>query len=319
MRRGRRSRIDYPVPPASEITPKNLAVSRRKVLTTGATLFGGAMAAPLLRATADDWKARIQAAEKTDFKVDDDPTPRQRATSYNNFFEFGTRKEQPYMRAHRMETDPWSVTIAGEVERPGEYALEDILAPHDFEQRIYRHRCVEAWSKVIPWIGFPLGDLIERFEPTSRAKYVAFETLVDEDVMPGVARGILDWPYREALTIEEAVHPLTLLAVGMYDDVMPPQCGAPLRLVVPWKYGYKGIKSIVRIEFTEERPECLWELEQPEEYGWYGNVNPNVDHPRWDQSRERRIGELGRRETELYNGYAELVADLYPEGPDAYW
>ena len=314
------ARERYPQPAPSEITPKAVYLERRRFLAGGAALaLGAAFTAISRNGEAKEWRGRLAGAPTGPFTTDEALTPRQNATSYNNFYEFGTRKTDPFQRARRMSTDPWSVTIEGEIDRPGVYPLEDLLAGLSFEERIYRLRCVEAWSMVIPWIGFPLADLIRRVEPTSRAKYVAFETLADPEVMPGVARGILDWPYRDALRIDEATHPLTILAVGMYDDPLPPQNGAPLRLVVPWKYGFKSVKSIVAIRFTEERPICLWEEHAPREYGWYANVNPNVAHPRWDQSRERRIGELGRRGTLLYNGYAEEVAHLYPGDPNDYW
>ena len=232
-------------------------------------------------------------------------------TTYNNFYEFGTDKASPAELAGRLTTDPWSVTIDGEVARPGTYALEDILKPHALEERIYRLRCVERWSMVIPWIGFPLAELIKRFEPTSRAKYVEFTTLYRPEEMPGQRRAVLDWPYVEGLRLDEAMHPLTLLAVGLYGEVLPNQNGAPLRLVVPWKYGFKSIKSIVRIRFTERMPQTTWHKAAPHEYGFYANVNPAVDHPRWSQKRERRIGEFRKRRTLPFNGYAEQVAHLY--------
>lgn len=315
-------RFTYPKPRPSEITPESLYRDRRRFLAGSTALAVGAVTAPLLRASEDDWRSRLGDPLESEWRspeLKDELTSLQDIRTYNNFWEFGSSKTDPYQRARRMEIDPWSVRVEGECERPGTYALEDFLAPHDFEERIYRLRCVEAWSMVIPWIGFPLGDALKRFEPTSRAKYVAFETHVDEEAMPGVQRGLLDFPYRDALRIDEAVHPLTILAVGLYNDPLPPQNGAPLRLVVPWKYGYKSVKSIVGIRFSEERPPCLWEEEQPEEYGWYANVNPDIDHPRWNQARERRIGERGRRRTELYNGYAEEVAHLYPGDPGDYW
>jgi sulfoxide reductase catalytic subunit YedY len=203
------------------------------------------------------------------------------------------------------------VAIEGEVAKPGVVPIEDLLRPHPLEERIYRLRCVEAWSMVIPWVGFPLGALLRRLEPTSRAKYVAFETLFDPEQMPGQRRGVLDWPYREGLRIDEAMHPLAILAVGMYGEVLPNQNGAPLRLVVPWKYGFKSVKSIVRIRLQEEQPYTTWSASAPDEYGFYANVNPEVDHPRWSQRRERRIGELAKRDTLFLNGYAEHVGSLY--------
>ncbi|NQD38933.1 protein-methionine-sulfoxide reductase catalytic subunit MsrP [Permianibacter sp. IMCC34836] len=243
-------------------------------------------------------------------------------TSYNNFYEFGLDKADPAKNAGRLKTAPWSVVIEGEVNKPGRYDLEDLLKGVELEERIYRMRCVEAWSMVIPWIGFPLASLIKRFEPTSKAKYVAFQTLHDPQQMPGQKPGFLgfsslDWPYVEGLRMDEAMHPLTLLAVGLYGKTLLPQNGAPLRLVVPWKYGFKGIKSIVRIRFQESQPATSWNRSAPGEYGFYANVNPAVDHPRWSQARERRIysgslfGGVERIETLPFNGYAEQVAGLY--------
>jgi len=245
------------------------------------------------------------------FSTDEEPTAWESATTYNNFYEFGTDKTDPSERAGRLETEPWSVVFEGELAKPGRMGLEDVLRPHDLEERIYRLRCVEAWSMVIPWVGFPLGALLRRFEPTSKAKYVAFRTLHDPEQMPGQRRPVLDWPYREGLRMDEAMHPLTLLVVGMYGRELPNQNGAPLRLVVPWKYGFKSIKSIVGIRLQEEQPETSWNQAAPREYGFYANVNPEVDHPRWSQARERRIGEWTKRPTLPFNGYADRVGDLY--------
>jgi sulfoxide reductase catalytic subunit YedY len=235
-------------------------------------------------------------------------------TGYNNFYEFGTGKDDPARHAGSLRPRPWSVVVDGECELNGRYALEDLLKPHALEERIYRLRCVEAWSMVIPWIGFPLGELVKRFKPTSRAKYVEFTTLMDPRQMPGQRFAVLDWPYVEGLRMDEAMHPLAILAVGLYGQVLPNQNGAPLRLVVPWKYGFKSIKSIVRIRFTERMPATSWALSAPREYGFYANVNPEVDHPRWSQERERRIGSgslLSRQPTRKFNGYANEVASLY--------
>jgi sulfoxide reductase catalytic subunit YedY len=235
-------------------------------------------------------------------------------TTYNNYYEFGTGKSDPAANAHTLKTDPWSVQVTGEAARTGTYTLEDILAPHALEERIYRLRCVEAWSMVIPWVGFQLGDLLKRFEPTSQAKYVQFFTLADREQMPGVRYPVLDWPYREGLTIEEAMHPLAFVAVGLYGKVLPNQNGAPLRTVIPWKYGFKSGKSIVRIHFTDRQPQTSWNMAAPQEYGFYSNVNPEVDHPRWSQATERRLGGglfSPRIPTLMFNGYAEQVADLY--------
>jgi sulfoxide reductase catalytic subunit YedY len=245
------------------------------------------------------------------FRVDDEPTPKKSATSYNNFYEFGTDKSDPSRYAGSLQTRPWSVAIEGAVEKPGSIGIEDLIRPFELEERIYRLRCVEAWSMVIPWVGVPLASVLSRFGPTSDARYVAFETLLDPEQMPGQRRRILDWPYREGLRIDEAMNPLTLLAVGMYGEVMPNQNGAPIRLVVPWKYGFKSIKSIVRIRLQKDQPKTSWNEENPREYGFYSNVNPEVDHPRWSQARERRIGDFLKRPTLPFNGYADEVASLY--------
>ncbi|MDE1463189.1 protein-methionine-sulfoxide reductase catalytic subunit MsrP [Spartinivicinus poritis] len=244
-------------------------------------------------------------------------TPYEDVTRYNNFYEFGTKKGDPAKHAGSLITDPWSVTIDGEVEKPGTYTLEDILKPHDFEERIYRLRCVEAWSMVVPWVGFQLGDLLKHFNPTSKAKYVAFTTLNDPEQMPGLKLPFssIEWPYVEGLRIDEAMNPLTLIGVGLYGKTMPPQNGAPLRLVVPWKYGFKSIKSIIKISLVEKEPPTTWNKSAPNEYGFYSNVNPNVSHPRWSQKRERRLPSSlfnpNYVETQLFNGYAEQVAHLY--------
>ena len=245
------------------------------------------------------------------FRALDEQTPYKDATRYNNFYEFGTDKGDPVANAGSLRTRPWSVAIEGEVGRPGSIGLEDLLKPHALEERIYRLRCVEAWSMVIPWVGIPLGDILKRFEPTSKAKFVGFETLYDPEQMPGQRRSVLRWPYVEGLRIDEATHPLAILAVGMYGEELPPQNGAPLRLVVPWKYGFKSIKSIVRIRLQETMPATSWNLSAPDEYGFYANVNPDVSHPRWSQARERRIGEFRKRKTLPFNGYGEEVASLY--------
>jgi sulfoxide reductase catalytic subunit YedY len=245
------------------------------------------------------------------YRVAEEMTSRENATSYNNFWELGPDKDDPARNASALRTKPWSVSIEGEVGKPGVIALEDLLAPHALEERIYRLRCVEAWSMVVPWVGIPLADILKRFEPTSQARHVAFETLYDPEHLPGQRRKILDWPYREGLRIDEATHPLCILAVGMYGEVLPGQNGAPLRLVVPWKYGFKSIKSIVKIRLQKEPPRTTWSEQAPHEYGYFANVNPKVDHPRWSQARERRLGEWGKRDTLPFNGYADQVASLY--------
>jgi sulfoxide reductase catalytic subunit YedY len=238
-------------------------------------------------------------------------TPWNDVTTYNNFYEFGLGKADPAANAGSLKTRPWTVTIEGEITKPQVIDIETLLRWFPLEERVYRMRCVEAWSMVIPWLGFSLKSLLERALPTSRAKYVAFTTLHDPDQMPGQTRPVLDWPYVEGLRLDEAMNPLTLLAAGLYGKTLPNQNGAPLRLVVPWKYGFKGIKSIVKIRLTADQPPTTWSLSAPEEYGFYANVNPEVDHPRWSQATERRIGELGRRPTLPFNGYADAVASLY--------
>ncbi len=235
----------------------------------------------------------------------------QDVTTYNNFYEFGTGKDDPARNAHTLRPRPWSIAVEGHVAKPGVYDLEDFLASHAVEDRVYRLRCVEAWSMVVPWRGVPLADVVRRVQPTSRAKYVEMTTLLDEEQMPGQRRRVLDWPYVEALRLDEAMHPLALLATGLYGRDLPNQNGAPLRLVVPWKYGFKSVKSIVRFRFVEELPGTTWAVSAPREYGFYANVNPEVDHPRWSQARERRLGEFRRRPTLMFNGYGDEVGHLY--------
>jgi sulfoxide reductase catalytic subunit YedY len=297
--------------PAREITPPAL-VLRRREFVQAAGLALAAAALPQAACGAETPPARALAVRPGPFSTDEEKTPYEDATRYNNFYELGTEKGDPARNAGRLRTRPWSVAIEGEVAKPGTVPLEDLLRPHPLEERVYRLRCVEAWSMVIPWVGFPLGALLSRFEPTSRAKFVAFEAVLDPENLPGQRRAILDWPYVEGLRMDEAMHPLAILAVGMYGRELPNQNGAPLRLVVPWKYGFKSIKSIVRIRLVESQPATTWNLSAPHEYGFYSNVNPEVDHPRWSQKRERRIGELARRPTLPFNGYAEQVAGLYP-------
>ncbi|HJS48052.1 MAG TPA: protein-methionine-sulfoxide reductase catalytic subunit MsrP, partial [Gemmatimonadales bacterium] len=238
-------------------------------------------------------------------------TPYEDVTGYNNFYEFGTSKDDPKRNAHTLRPRPWTVEVAGEVKRPARYALDDLLSPHTPVERTYRMRCVEGWSMVIPWLGIPLRDVIARLEPTSRAKYVEFTTLHDPEQMPGQRSRVLPWPYVEGLRMDEAMHPLTLLVTGLYGKPLPNQNGAPLRLAIPWKYGFKGAKSLVRIRFAERQPRNTWNVAAPDEYGFYANVNPGVDHPRWSQRTERRIGEFRRRPTLPFNGYADQVASLY--------
>lgn len=282
-----------------DVTPEHLYLNRRTLLASGGALAAGAA-----------WPAHAQADEL-------EPNSWEEITSYNNFYEFGTGKTDPRDNAGQLTTSPWSVEIDGMVDKPGTFAFEDILSQMDVEERIYRLRCVEAWSMVVPWQGFELADLIALAGPKPRAEFVAFQTLLRPEEMPGQNYPILDWPYVEGLRMDEALHPLTIMATGLYDKPLPNQNGAPMRLVVPWKYGFKSIKSIVRITLTDEMPPTTWNKSGPEEYGFYANVNPNVDHPRWSQATERRIGGglFSRRiDTQLFNGYDE-VASLY-EGMD---
>jgi len=297
----------------SEVTDEGLYISRRRFIRSAATAGVGiglvATASPLLSCGSD--RTAIADDSMGEASQDDELTPYEDVTTYNNFYEFGTGKGDPAKNAHTLRTRPWTVSVEGECGKPGVYDIEDILRRYPAEERIYRLRCVEAWSMVIPWMGFALGDFIKDLEPTSRAKYVEFKTLHDVEQMPGQRRGVLDWPYVEGLRMDEAVHPLTLFAVGLYGKVLPNQNGAPIRLVVPWKYGFKSIKSIVGMRFVSEMPMTTWAVTAPSEYGFYANVNPDVDHPRWSQARERRLGELRRRATLPFNGYAEQVGSLY--------
>ena len=315
---------------SSEITPYRVYLNRRHFIGRSAKAAAAAALMPgLLSACDENAQARPATGrgesaragtnrldQERDWasvrsELDESLTPYEDVTGYNNFYEFGTGKEDPARYAGSLVTRPWSVEVAGEVERPAVYDLDDLLAPHTAEERVYRLRCVEAWSMVIPWTGIPLADVIRRLEPTSKARYVEFTTLLDPEQMPGQRRRVLDWPYVEGLRMDEAMHPLTLLATGVYGRDLPNQNGAPLRLVVPWKYGFKSIKSIVKIRFVEDMPGTSWAVSAPREYGFFANVNPEVDHPRWSQARERRLGEFRRRPTIAFNGYAEQVGDLY--------
>jgi methionine sulfoxide reductase catalytic subunit len=281
----------------SAVTPESLYLNRRAFVAAAGGVALGALLPPGLRLPR----------QSGDLK----PTPYDAVTTYNNYYEFGTDKASPARLAGSLKTSPWSVEIAGEVKRSGRVAFEDLVRPYPAQERIYRHRCVEGWSMVVPWLGFPLGDLIRRLEPTSRAKFVEFTTLEDPAQMPGLRSDVLPWPYVEGLRMDEAMHPLTLLATGLYGKPLPNQNGAPLRLVVPWKYGFKGGKAIVRIRFMESQPATTWSVAVPNEYGFYANVNPQVDHPRWSQARERPIGGFFKQDTLMFNGYADQVARLY--------
>lgn len=296
----------------SQVTDESLYRDRRRFLQASASLTAMSLA-PSLSMWPAIGSASIDFNKigKSDFSIDEETTPYDAVTSYNNFYELGLDKGDPKRNAQHLKVKPWSVKVEGECEKPGEYNLEDFISPGKVEERIYRLRCVEAWSMVIPWVGVELGPILKRFQPTSKAKFVQFKTILDPDNLPGQKRAVLEWPYREGLRIDEAMHPLALLAVGLYGKEMPNQNGAPLRLVMPWKYGFKSIKSIVSIEFTEEQPATSWNIAGPREYGFYSNVNPEVDHPRWSQKRERRIGEFLKRETLPFNGYADEVASMY--------
>ncbi len=288
--------------PSSEITDERLYVNRRAFLTTSGRVGVAAATGAL---------PGCLKASPSDAEADDKLTPYKDVTTYNNYYEFGTGKEDPARNAGSFRPRPWSVAVEGLVKKPAVYNLEDILRPVTQQERIYRLRCVEGWSMVIPWLGFPLSALISRVEPTSQAKFVEFTTLHDPRRMPGQRRPVLDWPYTEGLRLDEAMHPLTILATGLYGKALPNQNGAPLRLVVPWKYGFKSIKGIVKMRFTDRPPATAWNKAAPSEYGFYSNVNPEVDHPRWSQSKERRIGEFLRRRTLMFNGYGDQVARLY--------
>lgn len=299
----------------SEITDQKVYEGRRDFIKkmgigTAAILAGANMSFAEAKAEAK----RYPNLPKSPFSTTDKLTDFSDISSYNNFYEFGTGKSDPAKRATNFKTEPWSIAIEGEVEKPGVYHLEDFIKPHALEERIYRFRCVEGWSMVIPWVGFPLADMIKHFKPTSKAKYVEFVTLYDKERMPGQVLRVLPWPYTEGLRMDEAMNPLTLMAVGLYGNDLPNQNGAPIRLVVPWKYGFKNIKSIVKMRFTEHQPTSTWNKVGPKEYGFYSNVNPEVDHPRWSQKTERRIGDpfwAPKVKTEKFNGYGEQVAHLY--------
>jgi sulfoxide reductase catalytic subunit YedY len=276
----------------SDVTPKELYLNRRSFLAAMAGV-------------------KLNGVTKSKFSTDEKQTPYNSVTTYNNFYEFGTAKEQPAELAKNFKTTPWTVSIEGDVAKPRTLDLDAIFKVAPLEERIYRHRCVEAWSIVVPWVGFPLAELVKMAQPTSKAKYVAFQSFYDPKQMPQARYGGIPFPYVEGLRMDEAMNPLTLIAVGLYGETLPNQNGAPLRLVVPWKYGFKSIKSIVKIRFTEKEPPTTWSISGPSEYGFYSNVNPGVDHPRWSQAKERRLGEFSKRDTLMFNGYGDLVAGMY--------
>ena len=302
--------------PQSQVTPKSVYLDRRRflglgALGAGALLLGGKGA---LAAGSPAHGTKLPAVKPNPkFDTDEKKTPFEKIAGYNNFYEFGLDKEDPAENAHTLKTRPWTVSVGGECKKPQKFGIEELLKAFPIEERVYRMRCVEAWSMVIPWDGFMLGDLLKKVEPTSKAKYVALESLADPETMPGVKHGAgISFPYVEGLRLDEAMHPLALLAVGLYGEELPKQDGAPIRLVTPWKYGFKGIKSIVKITLQETQPATTWgQYGGGSEYGFYANVNPEVDHPRWSQASERRIGEFLKRKTLLFNGYASEVASLY--------
>lgn len=286
--------------PYSQVTPKSVYVNRRRFLAAGlGALFPAAAS------------AKLEGIRKSAFSTSEKVTPYDVTTTYNNFYEFGTDKDQPAKLAKNFRTRPWTISVEGAAAKPRTFDIDEVLKLAPLEERIYRMRCVEGWSIVVPWVGFPLKALLERVEPTGKAKYVAFQSLYDPKQMPQGRFAGIDLPYVEGLRLDEAMHPLTILSVGIYGEVLPNQNGAPVRLVVPWKYGFKGIKSIVRIRLVEKRPSSTWNISNPQEYGFYSNVNPQVDHPRWSQAKERRLGEFLKRDTLMFNGYGEQVASLY--------
>jgi sulfoxide reductase catalytic subunit YedY len=301
--------------PSSAITDERLYLDRRQFMRSASAVVAGAAALTVVPGSPAvglaDAQTPLENIKKSPFSTDEKVNPLNDIGGYNNFYEFGTSKGDPAENAGKLKTYPWTVKIDGLVNKPGDYHIEDLLKQFPLEERIYRLRCVEAWSMVIPWIGFPLGELLKRVEPTSKAKYVAFTTLLRPAEMVGQREASLDWPYVEGLRLDEAMHPLAILAVGLYGKTLLNQNGAPIRLVVPWKYGFKSIKSIVRIQLTEKQPPTSWNISNSREYGFYSNVNPEVDHPRWTQARERRLGEFLRRPTLMFNGYGDQVASLY--------
>jgi sulfoxide reductase catalytic subunit YedY len=289
----------------SEITSKALFHSRRRFMQ----MTAGASLAALLPTSV--WAGEKLAGKKSTYTVDDELTPYKDITQYNNFYEFGTSKEDPAVNAGSLKTRPWTVTVEGEVHKPKVFDIDELLKLAPMEERIYRFRCVEAWSMVVPWLGYPLAELLKQVEPTGNAKYVEFISLHDPEQMLGQKSSVLEWPYREGLRLDEAMHPLTLLAFGLYGEVLPNQNGAPMRMVIPWKYGFKSAKAIVKIRLVEQQPVTSWMQAGPGEYGFYSNVNPKVDHKRWSQAKERRIGEFFKRKTLMFNGYVEEVGQLY--------
>jgi sulfoxide reductase catalytic subunit YedY len=301
--------------PPSEITPESVYRRRREFIRAAGALLAGAAAVtpPFAASAAEPAKrtVRLMGVQPSPLSTTEKQNSWDEVTSYNNFYEFGTDKEDPADNAHTLVVRPWTVAVEGEVAKPRVFDIDEIMKLAPLQERVYRLRCVEGWSMVIPWVGYSLSELIKRVEPTGNAKYLEYVTLADPKQMPGLKSRVLEWPYVEGLRLDEAMHPLTLLCVGLYGQTLPNQCGAPVRVVVPWKYGFKSGKSIVKIRFTEKEPRTAWNKATPREYGFYSNVNPDVEHPRWSQATERRIGELGKRKTLLFNGYADQVASLY--------
>ena len=299
---------------SSEVTPQALYLRRREFIQgiAGSALAAAAALSPAAARRVDAQTGqKLPNVRKSPLSTSEKLNDYEDVTTYNNFYEFGTAKDDPAMNAKSFKPRPWKLAIEGHVAKPAAYDLDEFIKPLALEERIYRLRCVEAWSMVIPWVGIPLADIIKRAEPTARAKFVEFVSLHDPVRMPGQRVDVLPWPYVEGLRMDEAMHPLTIMAVGVYGEVLPNQNGAPMRLIVPWKYGFKGIKSIVKIRLVDYQPRNTWQVQTPHEYGFYANVNPEVDHPRWSQARERRIGEFFKRKTLMFNGYADQVAGLY--------
>ena len=306
---------------SSEITERDAFQNRREFMRAAAYLgiAGGLYGAGMMMSGKAHAGMKLSGVKKSTYTVSDPLTPLEAITNYNNYYEFGTDKEDPAAHAGKLKTRPWQVKVEGEIKKPKTYDIDELLKLAPLEERVYRMRCVEGWSMVIPWVGFPLAELIKRVEPTGNAKFVEFLTLLDPVQMPGQSVRVLQWPYVEGLRMDEAMNPLTLLTLGLYGEALPNQNGAPVRVVVPWKYGFKSAKAIVRIRFTEQQPKTSWELAGPGEYGFYSNVNPNVDHPRWSQAKERRIEKISvldsifdkKRETLMFNGYGDQVAQLY--------
>jgi sulfoxide reductase catalytic subunit YedY len=295
----------------NEVTSERLFANRRQIIKSLGFGAAAAALAPVLRISVAEALPEIKIGQRVDHANGEDLNSFEEITTYNNFYEFGTGKEDPANHAHTLQTSPWNVEVTGHAEKVGNFAVEDLVDFNSLEERIYRLRCVEAWSLVVPWLGIPLANILKQFSPTSEAKFVRFETLSDAKQMPGLRSPVLDWPYVEGLRIDEAMNPLTFMAVGIYGKPLLPQNGAPLRLVVPWKYGFKSIKSIVKISFVDKMPKTSWWQQNPSEYGFYSNVNPELDHARWSQANERRIGEFFKRKTLVFNGYGDEVASMY--------